>query len=72
MDIKLFKKTVKYKDSAGEEKTGVNVYLRCGTSSLIPIQVRYFEDKETHKDPRYMTRKQIVESYAEVLPDNEQ
>lgn len=72
MEVKIFKKVVKYKDSEGAEKTGVNLFLRCGTSSLIPIQVRYFEDKETHKDSRYSTRKQIVESYAEVLEDEQE
>ena len=69
MEVGLFKKFVNYTDKkTGEERTGVNFYLRCN-SALIPIEVSFFPNKETGKDPRYSGRKEILSVFADTLPD---
>lgn len=70
-EMKLYKKKVAYKDkSTGEEKTAVNFSLKLG-DALIPIEVKFFADKETKKDARYASRRAIVSAFAEELPDEE-
>lgn len=70
-EMKLYKKKVTYKDkSTGEEKTAVNFSLKLG-DALIPIEVKFFADKETKKDTRYASRRAIVSAFAEELPDEE-
>lgn len=67
MQVELLKKTSTYKTEAGEEKTALNFYLRCG-GSLIPIQVRYFKNDEG-RDPNYSGRKLVLSSFADTLPE---
>lgn len=70
-EMKLYKKKVAYKDkNTGEEKTAVNFSLKLG-DALIPIEVKFFADKETKKDTRYASRRAIVSAFAEELPDEE-
>lgn len=70
-EIKLYKKKVTYKDkSTGEEKTAVNFSLKFG-DIFVPIEVKFFPDKETKKDPQYASRRAVVLAFAEDLPDKE-
>lgn len=69
--MKLYKKKVTYKDkSTGEEKTAVNFSLKFG-DIFVPIEVKFFLDKETKKDPQYASRRAVVLAFAEDLPDKE-
>lgn len=69
--MKLYKKKVTYKDkSTGEEKTAVNFSLKFG-DIFVPIEVKFFPDKETKKDPQYASRRAVVLAFAEDLPDKE-
>ncbi len=66
-EVCLLKKNGSYlKD--GEEKKVTNFFLRCG-DALVPIEVKYFEDKETHKDSRYRERRVLLSAFAEELPE---
>lgn len=67
-ELKLFKKNVKYKDKDNNEKTAVNFYLKCG-DALVPIEVRFFANKETGRDNQYMGRKSVLSAFAEELPE---
>lgn len=70
-EMKLYKKKVTYKDkSTGEEKTAVNFSLKLG-NIFVPIEVKFFPDKETKKDPQYASRRSVVLAFAEDLPDKE-
>lgn len=70
-EMKLYKKKVAYKDkNTGEEKTAVNFSLKLG-DALIPIEVKFFPDKETKKDLQYASRRAVVLAFAEELPDKE-
>lgn len=70
MQVELFKKVSTYiKD--GEEKIATNFFLRCG-DTLVPIEVRFFEDKKTGQDRNYSGRKLVLSSFAAVLPDKPQ
>jgi len=64
----ILKKNVKYKDKDGAEKNATNFYIRCG-NVLIPIEVKYFPDKETGIDKAYNGRKSVLLAFAEELPD---
>ena len=70
----LFKKNYTYTDKTGEERTGTRFYLQCG-DALIPIEVSYFDKKDekgnSQGDPNYKSRKAVLSSYAQVLPDKE-
>ncbi len=67
-EVKLYKKNVSYKDKEGAEKTAVNFYIRCGTVT-VPIEVKYFANKETGVDNRYRERKTVLGAFAEELPE---
>ena len=70
-EMKLYKKKVTYTDkSTGEEKTAVNFSLKIG-DALIPIEVKFFPDKETKKDLKYASRRAVLLAFAEDLPDKE-
>ena len=71
----LFKKNYTYTDhKTGEERTGTRFYLQCG-DALIPIEVSYFDKKDekgnSQGDPYYKSRKAVLSSYAQLLPDKE-
>ena len=68
MECKLFKKKSTYVDKEGKEKNSVQFYLSCG-SSMIPIEVTFFKNKETGNDNQYSNRKSILSAFAEDLPD---
>lgn len=70
MQVKLFKKVVEYTTQAGEKKTATNFFVECG-DQLIPVEVKYFEDKETHTDKNYRVRRSLMSAFAEELPDRE-
>ena len=68
MELQLFKKNVKYKDKDGNEKTATNFYLKCG-DALVPIEVKFFANKDTGKDNQYLGRKSVLSAFAADLPD---
>ena len=68
MQVELFKKKVSYVNEKNEEKTATNFYIMCG-DVLVPVEVKYFPDKETNKDARYGERKQLVSAFAQELPE---
>lgn len=69
MAVSLFKKTGKYTDKQGQEKSFTNFYVRCG-DMLIPVQVCFFPD-EQNKDPQYSSRKAVLSAFAEILPEKQ-
>ena len=71
MNVQLFKKNANYKDKDGNEKTATNFFVKCG-DMLIPVEPKYFPDKETDKDSMFFTRKTVLSSFAEVLPEKNQ
>ena len=68
MVVGLFKKNVEYTNQDGEVKTATNFFVQCG-NVLVPVEVKFFEDKETHKDKNYGTRRTLMSAFAEELPD---
>ena len=68
MQVKLFKKNVEYTNKDGEVKTATNYFLECG-DVLIPVEVKYFKDKETGEDKNYRVRKSLMSAFAEELPE---
>ena len=66
--VKLFKKNVEYTNKDGEVKTATNYFVQCG-NVLVPVEVKYFEDKETGVDKHYATRKTLMSAFAEDLPE---
>lgn len=69
MQVELLKKNSTYiKD--GEERTAINFYVKLNDVT-VPIQVRYFEDKETGEDKQYSKRKALLSAFATTLPDVE-
>lgn len=69
MQVNLFKRRVPYVDKKdGKEKIATNFYVDCG-GILVPVEAKYFEDKETGRDDRYMERKTLLSAFAETLPD---
>lgn len=67
-EVKLFKKMSKYVANDGEEKTATNFYVGCG-DVLVPVEVKYFEDKQTGTDSRYRERRVVMSAFAEELPE---
>ncbi len=69
-NVTLFKKNVKYLDKKdnNKEKTATNFYLQCG-DSLIPIEVKFFANKEDGRDNQYLGRKSVMSAFAQELPD---
>lgn len=71
MQVELMKKKTEYTDKNGEQRTAQNFFIKCG-DMLVPIAVRYFEDKETGEDKQYATRKTLLSAFATDLPDKQQ
>lgn len=70
MQVKLYKKVVNYTNQDGEVKTATNYFVECG-DVFVPVEVKYFEDKKTHEDKNYRTRKTLMSAFAEELPERE-
>ena len=68
MTVDLYKKTVSYQDKNGNDKVATNFYVKCG-DQLVPVEVKYFPDKETDTDRQYGARKTLMSAFATVLPD---
>lgn len=68
-EVKLFKQISHY-EKDGETKTATNFFVQCGDTQ-IPVEVKYFENKETGRDNQYLGRKMVLSSYAEELPAKE-
>lgn len=68
-EVKLYKRTGTYLDQKdGTEKPFTNFFVACG-DVFVPVEVKYFEDKETGRDDRYRERKVLLSAFAEVLPE---
>ena len=68
-EVKLYKRTGTYLDQKdGTEKAFTNFFVACG-DVFVPVEVKYFEDKETGRDDRYRERKVLLSAFAEVLPE---
>lgn len=68
-EVKLYKRTGTYLDQKdGTEKSFTNFFVACG-DVFVPVEVKYFEDKETGRDDRYRERKVLLSAFAEVLPE---
>ncbi len=65
-DVKLFKQISHY-EKDGETKTATNFFVQCGDVN-IPVEVKFFPNKETGKDQQYVGRRMILSSYAEEIP----
>ena len=66
--VKLLKKISNYTDKDGNERTATNFFVECG-DVLVPVEVKYFEDKETGRDDRSRERKVLMSAFAEELPE---
>ena len=69
-EAKLFKKLAKYTDKDGKEKTATNFFVQCG-DVYVPVEVKYFEDKETGQDYNYRSRKTLLSAFAETFPERD-
>lgn len=69
-EVKLYKKLATYKDKNGEEKQATNFFVACG-DQMIPVEVKFFEDKETGTDKNYRVRKTLLSAFAATLPERE-
>lgn len=69
MVLELFKQISNYTDKEGKERTATNFYLKCG-EEMIPIEVRYFKDKQDNQkiDGNYRARKLVLSAFATELP----
>ena len=63
MQVELFKQEQKFKAKDGTEKTATNFFIKTA-DSLIPIEVKYFPDKETKQDKQYHDRKVALSTLA--------
>ena len=70
MEVKLFKKTSKYIDKDNQEKQATRFYVQCG-DALIPVEVTYFKDKETGKDDKYASRREVMKAFASEFPQKQ-
>ena len=70
MQVKLYKRIGEYVNQAGEKKSVTNYFVECG-DVLVPVEVKYFEDKVTHEDKQYRTRRTLMSAFAEELPERE-
>ncbi len=72
--INLYKKSYTFKNNSGEDVNATRFYLKCG-DTLIPIEVTYFDRKDEKGnslgDSNFKSRKAVLSSYAEILPDKE-
>lgn len=71
MQVNLFKRRVPYVDKDGENKIATNFFVECG-DVLVPIEAKYFENKETGRDDRYMERKTLLSAFSDMLPERTQ
>ena len=68
--VGLFKKQVEYTNKDGEDKIATNYFVQCG-DVMVPVEVKYFESKETGKDDRYRERRVLMSAFAEELPEKD-
>ena len=69
MQVTLFKKEDSYVDKkTNETKKVTRSYVGCG-STLIPVEVTYFENTELGRDPQFASRKAVLKAFAEDLPE---
>ena len=68
MQVNLYKKNVEYTNQDGEVKTATNYFVQCG-DVLVPVEVKYFEDKKTGEDKNYRSRRTLMSAFAETLPE---
>lgn len=68
MQVNLYKRNVEYTNQDGEVKTATNYFVQCG-DVLVPVEVKYFEDKQTGEDKNYRTRRSLMSAFAEPFPD---
>ena len=68
MQVNLFKRRVPYVDKDGENKIATNFFVSCG-DIFVPVEVKYFENKETGRDNWYMERKTLLSAFADTLPE---
>ena len=66
--VSLYKKQVEYQNKDGETKTATNYFVKCG-DQMVPVEVKYFENKETGRDDRYRERRVLMSAFAEELPE---
>lgn len=69
-EVKLWKKQAQYTNKDGEERTATNFFVDCG-GIFVPVEVKYFEDKETGRDDHYRERKTLLTAFADTLPDRD-
>lgn len=67
MQVNLYKQNVEYTKD-GEVKTATNYFVQCG-DVLVPVEVKYFEDKKTGEDKNYRSRRTLMSAFAETLPE---
>ena len=68
MQVNLYKKVVEYTNQDGEVKTATNYFVQCG-DVLVPVEVKFFEDKKTGEDKNYRARRTLLSAFAEPLPE---
>ena len=68
MQVKLYKRNVEYTTKEGEVKKATNYFVECG-DVLVPVEVKFFEDKKTGEDKNYRTRRTLMSAFAEELPE---
>lgn len=64
--VGLFSRKRMY-EKDGESKTTVDLFLKCG-NKLVPVVVKFFDDGTGH-DPQFRGRKEVLEAFAEPLPE---
>lgn len=69
MQVKLYKRSGEYITQAGEVKKVTYYFVECG-NVLVPVEVKYFEDKKTGIDKQYGTRRTLMSAFAEELPEH--
>lgn len=70
-EMKLYKKKVVYKDKkTGEERYATNFSLKLG-DTIVPIEVKFFPDKETNRDNQYTSRRAVMSAFAEEQREKE-
>ena len=70
MQVGLYKRNVEYTTKDGEVKKTTNFFVGCG-DVLVPVEVKFFEDKKTGQDRQYATRRTLMSAFAEELPERE-
>ena len=71
MTVGLFKKKGTYKDKEGKDKYFINFFVQCG-NKMIPVEIKYFpQDQFDGRDPAFAGRKEVMDAWAEELPEKE-